>query len=151
VTFYKKLQQTGNFICAITTIACALAVAPASASQNLYLLCVLKNQTGEDRRYALHVEIPNFFGAARVTWVGSNSFDLKVERVDDTMIIADLDGRLAGWPDKADKMEFRLNRLTGEAEVSFLQKPSATDPWPGLAVMTDFTEEGSCSKSELAF
>ena len=134
----------------VAAIVCALSGAASSASQNLFLNCVLKSQSGEYRRYALHVEIP-FFGPTSVTWVGINPHDLKVVRFDDTMIIANVDVRLAGWPDKADQMEFRLNRLTGQAEVSFLQKPSAKDGFPGLWVMTDFTETGSCEKSERAF
>jgi hypothetical protein len=57
--------------------------------------------------------------------------DLRIVRFDNTMIIADLDQRLSGWPDKADSMEFRLNRLTGDAEINYLQKPKDTDPVPG--------------------
>jgi hypothetical protein len=67
------------------------------------------------------------------------------------MIIADLDQRLSGWPDKADSMEFRLNRLTGDAEINYLQKPKDTDPVPGWLIMNEFSAKGSCSKSERVF
>jgi hypothetical protein len=74
-----------------------------------------------------------------------------VERFDDTTINASLDTKLGGWPDEANLMQFRLNRITGGAELDYLQKPTKTDPWPGFLVMEAFSERGTCSRSERAF
>ena len=145
--------------CAIT-----LTVVPALASQSLYLRCKLVASSGVAHEYVLRVEVPDYFGVAHVTLVGTNTSELKVVRFDDTLIIADLDQRMLGdkikfklndgvdWPDKANAMEFRLNRITGGAELNYLQKQPTTEmknEWS--LVMEGFSEKGSCSKSDRAF
>ena len=118
------------------------------------LQCTLSANTGI-RSYALRVELPSVFGSARVQWVGVNTHDLRVIRFDDTSIIADISDKLAGWPDKADAMSFRLNRISGAAEVNYLQSPRETnpkDPWSfAQTVLTEFSEIGNCAKTAQAF
>ena len=138
------------------TLIAAIAVATvvffaAFLSDTFNLACNMAGPSSGPQRYAFHIKIPKFFGQPHVAWVGTNTHDLRIVRSDDTMIIADLDQRLAGWPDKADAMEFRFGRITGDAEINYLQKPAETDQWPGWLVMEDFSERGKCSKLERAF
>jgi hypothetical protein len=120
------------------------------ASDEFNLQCSLADASTL-HRYAFHIEIPKFLRAPRVVWVAINTYDLRVVRVDDTMIIANLDTKLSDWPDKADSMSFQFNRITGEAEMNYLQKPTETDPFPGWLIMKAFSENGTCSKSKRAF
>jgi hypothetical protein len=139
----------GTLIAAIALTIVAFFAASLSDSFNL--ACALARPSAAPQRYAFHIKIPKFFGTPQVVWAGTNTYDLRIVRFDDTMIIADLDQQLSGWPDKADSMSFRFNRVTGDAEMNYLQKPKETDQWPGWPIMQDFSEVGHCSKSERVF
>jgi hypothetical protein len=59
---------------------------------------------------------------------------------------------LPDWPDEANKMLFRLNRITGDAEVDYLKQQQPTSQGNDWAiVMEGFSQKGTCSKSERAF
>jgi hypothetical protein len=133
----------------IATIALACAASLAYAAESFHLRCALSAASGEQHDYAFRIEIPTLFGASRVTWVGINTHNLDVVRLDETMIIANLGTRLARWPDGADMMQFSLNRLTGHAEVDYLKKPEKGDNF--YPIMQGLTESGSCRKAERAF
>jgi hypothetical protein len=153
-----RMAARGNLVVGTVIAAIVLAVSLFLASRSVAsplsdsfnLACTFAGPL-DHGRYAFRVTVPKFFGQPQVVWVGSNTLDLRIVRFDDTTIIADLDQQLNGWPDKADAMEFRLNRITGDAEIDYLQKPKATDQFPGWLVMGEFSARGSCSKSEGAF
>lgn len=119
------------------------------------LQCSLLIGSGETHHYAFRVETSSYFGKAHVTLVGVNTHDLRIVRLDDTVIIADQEEKLGGCPDNAILQSFRLNRITGTAEVNYLRNVAPTDlpkpPEGFLPVMDAFTEKGSCSKTERAF
>ena len=141
-------------VCLGTFCAAVFGIAPTQASENFNLRCDLLSGSGETHHYAFRIEIPNYFGNSRVTWVGDNTHDLKVVRLDDTVIIANLEEKVRGWPDKAIKQFFRLNRITGAAEMNYLRNLEPSDPKVPegvLPVMGAFTETGTCSKAERAF
>ena len=142
----------GLFVAAIALVS---VVSLSSASESFNLKCSLIVRSGERHDYAFRIEIPRFFGAARVTWVETNTHDLKIVSLDDTRIIADFGTRLSGWPDKAESISFVLNRITGDAEALYLRTPTKDDPQPPSAdfklIMDAFSEKGTCSKSERAF
>jgi hypothetical protein len=120
------------------------------------LQCTLTGKSGPER-YAFHLEIPKYFGRSQITMVGRNTFDLKVERLDDTKIYATLDQKLSNWPDRADLMSFDFNRLTGVAELDYLHQPTDAElkaekhPFPGLLILDDFSKNGSCLKAKPVF
>ena len=145
----------GIFVAALTS-AFVIATATALESESFNLRCTLTGPSGE-HHYAFHIEIPQHFGAARVTLLvrSTLSFDLKIVHVDDTSILASLDTKMSDWPEAADLKYFRLSRISGDAEVNFLEKPTKEDPHQPpdgfLHVMDAFTQKGPCSKSERAF
>ena len=139
----------GTFV-AVIALATVVFFA-VSASDTFNLQCALASPSSGSQRYAFHIEIPKFLGKPRVVWVGINTHDLMIVRSDDTVIIVELDQRLSGWPDKADLMQFQFHRITGDAEMYYLQKPTETDRWPAWLVLEDFSKKGTCSKSERAF
>jgi hypothetical protein len=88
------------------------------------------------------------FEAPHITWVHSGgTVNLKVKRFDETTIYATLAGPFY-WPDKADSMWFAFNRLAGQIEVEYAEKPNADD---FMAFLTDFSQRGTCTKSRPAF
>jgi hypothetical protein len=120
------------------------------------LQCNLNGKSGS-HRYAFHLEIPKYFGSSHVTMVGRNTFDLEVVRLDKTKIYATLDQKLSDWPDKADLMSFDFNRVTGDAEIDYLHRPTDAelkeekDPFPGDLILDDFSKTGTCLKAKPAF
>jgi hypothetical protein len=142
----------GLFVGAL--IALGAAGFASFASETFNLQCDLTASNGL-HRYAFRVEVPTFIGTARIRWVGVNTHDLDIVRVDETTIIAQLKQKLHGWPEKADVMSFQFNRLSGAGDVSYLQNPPAPDPkdpWSlGLPVLTEFSETGKCYKTERVF
>ncbi|WP_316174698.1 MULTISPECIES: hypothetical protein [unclassified Bradyrhizobium] len=110
-------------------------------------------QRGSD--YALHIEAPKYLGSPRIQWVGKNAHDLQVVVFNETTIIADVNTRLSNFPDNAEAMSFRINRITGAFEVDFLRSPTTLDGKPPFGgarlVMTEFSEIGKCSKVEREF
>ena len=92
--------------------------------------------------------------------VGRNTHDLKVVRFDNAKIYATLDQKLAGWPsDNTELMSFDFNRITGDAEINYLRRPTEAElkedknpPFPGaLLVLSDFSEMGKCVNAKPAF
>jgi len=142
----------------------AFTATEASAAENVYLRCPLVGPSGERHNYALVIETPTA-GAGRVSLVGTNSkIDMKVVRMDDTLIVANFGLWLgeaphrfrmtdvAGAPKEAEQMQFSLNRITGQTQVDYLQAPKTTPQGQNWSVVLDaFTEKGTCSKSERAF
>jgi hypothetical protein len=124
------------------------------ASETFNLQCDLTASNGV-RRYAFRIDVPKFIGTANIKWVGTNTHDLEIVRIDETTIIAELKQKLYGWPEKADAMSFQFNRLTGEGTVNYLQNPPAPDPkdpWSlGRPVLSEFSEAGKCYKTDRVF
>ena len=130
----------------------------ASAAERIYLRCSLVGSSGT-YTYTLRID----FGAPRITLIGSNEIDLKVERLDDALIIATLNplptvklewkmSDLPDWPDTAAKIQFRLNRITGDAAVDYLRQQQTTRTGVDWAIVMDgLSQKGTCSKSERAF
>jgi hypothetical protein len=118
------------------------------------LQCALKGSRGITN-YQLHVEAPKYVGSPRIEWIAMGTINLRVPVFDDTMIVAYLDRALIGFPEKAEAMTFRINRVTGAVEVNYLRSAATADappPPPGFQmVMDEFTETGRCTKSARAF
>ena len=140
-----------GFSIAIAIVALVVFIAFQSTTFNLR--CDFVGPTGSRQQLAFHVEIPKFFRAPRITWVGENTHDLTTTRIDDTVIIANLATRLASWPEGADLMSFWFNRITGDAEIKYLHKPTEEDKIPaGYELDLDgFSQTGKCLKSEPTF
>jgi len=145
----------GMFVAAIAATVIGTA---ASAAERIYLRCSLVGSSGT-YTYTLRID----FGAPRITLIGSNEIDLKVERLDDALIIATLNplptvklewkmSDLPDWPDTAAKIQFRLNRITGDAGVDYLRQQQTTRTGVDWAIVMDgLSQKGTCSKSERAF
>jgi hypothetical protein len=142
----------------VAAIAITVIGTAASAAESIYLRCILVGSSGT-YNYTLRID----FGAPRITLIGTNEIDLKVGRLDDALIIATLNSLptvkvewkmsdLPDWPDKADKMQFRLNRITGDAGLDYLKQQQTTPKGNDWAIVMDgFSQKGTCSKSERAF
>ena len=147
----------GMFVAAISIVGTA-----ASAAESIYLRCSLVGSSGT-HNYTLRID----FGGPRITLIGTGEIELKVERLDDAIIIATLNplpisvpregwkmkmSDLPDWPDKAGKMQFRLNRITGDAGVDYLKQQQTTPQGNDWAIVIEgFSQKGTCSKSERAF
>ena len=139
-------------------IAATVIGTAASAAERIYLRCSLVGSSGT-YTYTLRID----FGAPRITLIGSNEIDLKVERLDDALIIATLNplptvklewkmSDLPDWPDTAAKIQFRMNRITGDAGVDYLRQQQTTRTEVDWAIVMDgLSQKGTCSKSERAF
>jgi hypothetical protein len=155
-TRLRCMKSTALGIAIICTALALPTSQPSAAilSDVFDLQCVLSGPRGKSD-YVLHLEVPKYFGSPRIKWVGTNTHDLRVVVFDETRIIADVDKALSGFPDKADAMSFRINRISGAVEVNYLRNPTETDPKPPKPsyqlVMDEFSESGTCTKSERAF
>ena len=136
----------------VTLVLLTSETPAALLSESFDLQCAAKGPKGVSN-YTLHVDVPKFVGSPRIKWVGTNTHDLRVVVFDETMIIADVDGALSGFPDQANAMSFRINRITGTVEVNYLSDVKTdTTPPPGFKLLLDqFSETGRCTKLERAF
>lgn len=139
----------------LVAIALVAAVFFVVSDKDIFdLQCNLSDKSGA-HRYAFHLEIPKYFGRFHITMVGRNAFDLDAVRLDKTKIYATLDQKLSGWPDKADLMSFDFNRVTGEAQIDYLHRPTDAEPAPPFAgsmlVLDEFSQTGTCLKAKPAF
>ena len=80
---------------------------------------------------------------------------MKVVRLDDTKIILELDEKLSSFPEGTDSVQFGINRITGGAELDYLQKPTEDDLKNKLLegsmlVMSKYSEKGHCAKTQKA-
>jgi hypothetical protein len=146
----------------VAAIAITVIGTAAAAAERIYLRCSLVGSSGT-HNYALRID----FGAPRITLIGTSETELEVERLDDARIIATVNplplsepkkgwkmkmSDLPDWPDEANKMLFRLNRITGDAEVDYLKQQQPTSQGNDWAiVMEGLSQKGTCSKSERAF
>jgi hypothetical protein len=150
----KSTALSIGIICGVLALVTSQPSAALFLSDAFDLQCVLSGPSGQSK-YVLHLEIPKYFGSPRIKWVGTNTHDLRVVIFDEMRIIADLDKALSGFPEKAEVMSFRINRISGEVEVNYLRRPTETDPKPPQPsyqfVMDEFSEKGTCAKSERAF
>lgn len=123
------------------------ARAPASA-QEIYLACAVIGPQKSDYRYSFAFDP----GKGTLFWVeGSQEF--KVLRNTSTQLWASHEMRFRDFPH--DSTDFRLNRITGAAEVNYLRKPSPIEvahckqqrSWgcEDLIVLTQHAETGSCT------
>lgn len=126
-----------------------LAVASLGASGcETYLACSLTDADGKRYQYSFA------FDAEKVAlfWVeGSQKFE--VVRDTSTQLWASHEVKFRDFP--YDAMDFRLNRVTGAAEISYLRKPSPVDVasckkernWgcEDFQVLTEKSENGTCT------
>jgi hypothetical protein len=159
--FTDRAQTLKSAILGIGIICGALASLTTKSSGALltdvfYLHCSLRGPQGAFSYYTLHIEAPKYLGSPRIQWVGTNPHeDLRVVVFDETTIIADVDTRFSNFPDKAEAMSFRINRITGAVEVNYLRNPTNADADPPPSgfrfVMTEFSETGKCTKVQREF
>ena len=154
-TFAIGTLRASIFGMSVAAIAATVIGTAASAAERIYLRCSLVGSSGT-YTYTLRID----FGAPRITLIGSNEIDLKVERLDDALIIATLnplptvkvEWKMSDLPDTAAKIQFRLNRITGDAGVDYLKRQQTTSTGVDWAIVMDgLSQKGTCSKSERAF
>jgi hypothetical protein len=138
----------------LVAIALVAAIFLVVSDKDVFdLQCSLSDKSGA-HHYAFHLEIPKYFGRYHITMVGRHTHDLDVVRLDKTKIYATLDQKLSDWPDKADKMSFDFNRVTGDAQIDYLHRPTDPEhPLPAgfLLILDEFSQTGTCIKAKPAF
>ena len=136
-------------------IALAFA-APVSASEIFNLQCSVAAKSGP-KSYVFHFDLPTYFGHGSIKWVTRlANLDLKYVSSDDKTISGSLalNVKTIGMPEGADTIYFKFYRITGDAEIIYLQKPKTepnSPPHGFERVMDEFTEKGACVKVDRAF
>lgn len=132
-------------VLAFAVLAGACGVARA---QEIYLACALVGPQKSDYRYSFTFDP----GKGKLFWVeGSQEFE--VFRNTSTELWASHGMKFRDFPH--DSTDFRLNRVTGAAEVTYLRKPSPAEvasckkqrSWgcEDFIVLTQHAETGSCT------
>ena len=137
----------------LAVFAVLAATSAPSVGQELYLSCSLVGSANQTFRYSFA------FGEAKATllWVEGNQ-ELRVVRNTATQLWASHDGKFRKFPH--DATDFRLNRVTGAAEVNYLHRPLPAEvanckkqrSWgcEDAFVLAQFSETGRCTAVERA-
>lgn len=133
----------------------------SSIAKDMFLKCNLKPANGDETEYTFHFDPI----AKKLHWAEGN-IDLKVIQSSKTIIVATHNFRFhTGF--EYDETDFRLNRITGAAEIDYDRKPTENEtkdcqeklPKPkgkehtwceDYIVLTQHTENGVCALTERA-
>src|SRR5262245_5063077 len=115
-----RIRKTTSVI----AVLIAASTLPAAA-EAISLICDVQSAGGSNDRYVIRIENPpSLLGERKAKLIGTNVHDLKIFKYDEVSMILNLTTRTSSWPDGATIQEFRINRVTGEIEVSFLRPPT---------------------------